>query len=255
MKNKETLLSCLADLWETRLQWLPDKINNELPDPSFSFYSIATQKKKVGSIAPKKFIARLRKEKEEFDNYMQQDAHEFLNFLINHINEIILAERNQGKAKTSSNGVTIGEIPSSTNSNAASDPTWVHEIFQGVLTSETRCLNCETISSKDENFFDLQVDVDQNTSITHCLRCFSNTETLCSDNKFKCDNCCSYQEAQKRMRVKKLPMILALQLKRFKYMEQYNRHIKVSHRVVFPLELRLFNTVSSALFIWVTHES
>ena len=28
-------------------------------------------------------------------------------------------------------------------------------------------------------------------------------------------------------------------------MEQYNRHIKVSHRVVFPLELRLFNTVST----------
>lgn len=99
------------------------------------------------------------------------------------------------------------------------------------------------MSSKDEDFFDLQVDVDQNTSITHCLKCWSNTETLCSDNKFKCDNCSSYQEAQKRMRVKKLPMILALHLKRFKYMEQYNRHIKVSHRVVFPLELRLFNTV------------
>lgn len=215
---------------------------------AFRFYSIATQKKKVGSIAPKKFIARLRKEKEEFDNYMQQDAHEFLNFLINHINEIILAERNSGKAKTSSNGVTVGDITPNTSSSASSDPTWVHEIFQGVLTSETRCLNCETISSKDENFFDLQVDVDQNTSITHCLRCFSNTETLCSDNKFKCDNCCSYQEAQKRMRVKKLPMILALQLKRFKYMEQYNRHIKVSHRVVFPLELRLFNTVSWVIF-------
>ena len=45
------------------------------------------------------------------------------------------------------------------------------------------------------------------------------------------------------MRVKSLPTILALHLKRFKYMEQFNRHIKVSHRVVFPLELRLFNTV------------
>lgn len=187
---------------------------------------------------------------------MQQDAHEFLNFLINHINEIILAERNQGKVKATSTGVTMTENASQTgttiNSNSTvnattTEPTWVHEIFQGVLTSETRCLNCETISSKDENFFDLQVDVDQNTSITHCLRCFSNTETLCSDNKFKCDNCCSYQEAQKRMRVKKLPMILALHLKRFKYMEQYNRHIKVSHRVVFPLELRLFNTVSKFL--------
>lgn len=43
-------------------------------------------------------------------------------------------------------------------------------------------------------------------------------------------------------------MILALHLKRFKYMEQYNRHIKVSHRVVFPLELRLFNTVSNVTY-------
>lgn len=242
-RTKETLLSCLADL----------------------FYSIATQKKKVGSIAPKKFIARLRKEKEEFDNYMQQDAHEFLNFLINHINEIILAERCQKNAMLQA---SMGAGPSGSNSshftNAKAnvsgtsypmygfdfcnngepqEPTWVHEIFQGILTSETRCLNCETVSSKDEHFFDLQVDVDQNTSITHCLRCFSTTETLCSENKFKCDNCCNYQEAQKRMRVKKLPMILSLHLKRFKYMEQYNRHIKVSHRVVFPLELRLFNTV------------
>uniref|UniRef100_A0A182R1X5 ubiquitinyl hydrolase 1 n=1 Tax=Anopheles funestus TaxID=62324 RepID=A0A182R1X5_ANOFN len=246
-RTKETLLSCLADL----------------------FYSIATQKKKVGSIAPKKFIARLRKEKEEFDNYMQQDAHEFLNFLINHINEIILAERNQAKAGSggggagstggkstaggtanglaNGNGANNGTDGPGSNGSNSTEPTWVHEIFQGILTSETRCLNCETVSSKDENFFDLQVDVDQNTSITHCLRCFSNTETLCSDNKFKCDNCCSYQEAQKRMRVKKLPMILALHLKRFKYMEQYNRHIKVSHRVVFPLELRLFNTSDDAV--------
>ena len=32
---------------------------------------------------------------------------------------------------------------------------------QGILTSETRCLNCETITSKDEDFFDLSIDVDQ----------------------------------------------------------------------------------------------
>ncbi|ENN81211.1 hypothetical protein HUJ04_009191 [Dendroctonus ponderosae] len=231
-RTKETLLTCLADL----------------------FHNIATQKKKVGSIAPKKFIARLRKEKEEFDNYMQQDAHEFLNFLINHISEIILAERQQNSTNNSSattNNVIknkgAGENGTTTLLQNHPEPTWVQEIFQGILTSETKCLNCENISSKDEDFFDLQVDIEQNTSITHCLRCFSNTETLCSDNKFKCDNCSSYQEAQKRMRVKKLPTILALHLKRFKYVEQYNRHIKVSHRVVFPLELRLFNTSDDAV--------
>nr|CAG4647912.1 EOG090X06IH [Moina brachiata] len=234
-RSKETLLTCLADL----------------------FHNITTQKKKVGTIAPKKFIARLKKEKEEFDNYMQQDAHEFLNFLINHISEIISAERQQSNtAAPTSNGKIRGSRESnhssascnisgsngSMTSSANSEPTWVHEIFQGILTSETRCLNCETVSNKEEDFFDLQVDVDQNTSITHCLKTFSSTETLCTDNKFKCDVCSSYQEAQKCMRVKKLPLILALHLKRFKYVEQYNRHIKVSHRVVFPLELRLFNT-------------
>ncbi|GBL74300.1 Ubiquitin carboxyl-terminal hydrolase 12 [Araneus ventricosus] len=218
-RTKETLLTCLADL----------------------FYNIATQKKKTGTIAPKKFIARLRKENEVFDNYMQQDAHEFLNYLLNTIADILQAEKQQGNAKvrtTNQNG--------DQQQTSKPEPTWVHDIFQGTLTNETRCLNCETVSSKDEDFLDLSVDVNQNTSITHCLRGFSNTETLCSEHKYYCENCCSKQEAQKRMRVKKLPMILALHLKRFKYMEQQNRHTKLSYRVVFPLELRLFNTSDDA---------
>lgn len=106
-------------------------------------------------------------------------------------------------------------------------------------------------------------------------RDFSNTETLCSEYKYYCETCCSKQEAQKRsvkrwssyhcdvslcrktpgyaallhcrMRVKKLPMILALHLKRFKYMEQLHRYTKLSYRVVFPLELRLFNTSGDAV--------
>ncbi|KAG1698808.1 Ubiquitin carboxyl-terminal hydrolase 46 [Nymphon striatum] len=222
-KTKETLLTCLADL----------------------FYNIATQKKKVGTIAPKKFIARLRKENELFDNYLQQDAHEFFNYLLNTIADI-LQEKQHQNAKSNKNGIIPNSTSQDQQSSSKPEPTWVHDIFQGTLTNETRCLNCETVSSKDEDFLDLSVDVDQNTSITHCLRGFSNTETLCSEHKYYCENCCSKQEAQKRMRVKKLPMILALHLKRFKYMEQLNRHTKLSYRVVFPLELRLFNTSDDA---------
>lgn len=47
-----------------------------------------------------------------------------------------------------------------------------------------------------------------------------------------------------RMIVKKLPQILALHLKRFKYVEQQQRYTKLSYRVAFPLQLRLINTVS-----------
>lgn len=49
------------------------------------------------------------------------------------------------------------------------------------------------------------------------------------------------------MRVKKLPQILALHLKRFKYVEQLNRYTKLSYRVLFPLELRLFNVSDDAV--------
>ncbi len=74
-------------------------------------------------------------------------------------------------------------------------------------------------------------------------RLFGNSETLCSEYKYHCECCCSKQEATKRLRVQKLPTVLALHLKRFKFVEQLRRHTKLSHRVVFPWELKLFNTV------------
>jgi ubiquitin carboxyl-terminal hydrolase 12/46 len=54
------------------------------------------------------------------------------------------------------------------------------------------------VSSKDEDFLDLSVDIEPNASITHCLRVFSNMETLACEHKYYCENCCSKQEAQKR---------------------------------------------------------
>ncbi|CAH9090015.1 unnamed protein product [Cuscuta europaea] len=115
--------------------------------------------------------------------------------------------------------------------------------FQGTLTNETRCLCCETITARYETFFDLSPDIEQNSSITSCLKKFSSTETLNAEDKFFCDKCCSLQEAQKRMKIKKVPQVLVIHLKRFKYIEQLGRYKKLSYRVVFPLELKLSNTV------------
>ena len=123
---------------------------------------------------------------------------------------------------------------------------WVHELFEGTLTSETRCLTCENLSQRDEAFLDLSVDLEQHSSVTSCLRKFSEEEMLCERNKFHCDNCGGLQEAEKRMKIKKLPRIRALHLKRFKYTEDLQRLQKLFHRVVFPYNLRLFNTTDDA---------
>lgn len=63
-------------------------------------------------------------------------------------------------------------------------------IFQGILTNETRCLRCETVTARDETFLDLSLDIEQNSSITSCLKNFSSTETLNAEDKFFCDKCC-----------------------------------------------------------------
>ncbi len=48
------------------------------------------------------------------------------------------------------------------------------------------------------------------------------------------------------MKIKRLPNVLALHLKRFKYQEELQKYVKLSYRVAFPFELRLFNTVDDA---------
>ncbi|KAH7652776.1 Ubiquitinyl hydrolase 1 protein [Dioscorea alata] len=237
---EENLLTCLADL----------------------FTQINSQKKKTGVIAPKRFVQRVKKQNELFRSYMHQDAHEFLNFLLNELVDILEKETNA--AKSSENSPPSDKLangPRQLQANGArKEPivTWVHKCFQGILTNETRCLRCETVTARDETFFDLSLDIEQNSSITSCLKNFCSTETLNAEDKFFCDKCCSLQEAQKRMKIKKAPYILVIHLKRFKYIEQLGRYKKLSYRVVFPLELKLNNTMDNSdseysLFAVVVH--
>lgn len=277
-EEEDNLLLCLGDL----------------------FSSIHNQRKKTGVVAPKKFVQKLRKENELFRSFMHQDAHEFLNYLLNVIAETLQKEQKEKKEqeekekekekeKEQHNGHTPaagGENgngagngangDTASTSSSGSDPdgdtdgkkkkkkkgtsdaqvknypnteggTFVHEIFEGTLTNETKCLCCESITSKDESFLDLSIDVEQNSSLTNCLFNFSSIETLSRGDKFFCDKCCSLQEAQKRMKIKKLPKILVVHLKRFKFIEQLQQYKKLSYRVVFPMELILQNTSHDAV--------
>lgn len=86
---------------------------------------------------------------ELFDNYMQQDAHEFLNYLLNTIADLLQEEKSQERQQ---NGKLVqnggGGVGGSDEGEGGKETqqTWVHEIFQGTLTNETRCLNCEAVS-------------------------------------------------------------------------------------------------------------
>ncbi|KAI7891406.1 uncharacterized protein EV154DRAFT_602533 [Mucor mucedo] len=207
------------------------------------FWKISTHKKKTGVIAPVNFINKVKKENELFRSSMHQDAHEFLNYTLNTIADDV--QKYQQRIANEQSSIHSGSTQNDTETSANPSklkPTWVHQLFEGVFSNETKCLSCETVTSRDESFMDLSIDVEMNSSITSCLRQFSASETLCHKNKYFCDVCSGLQEAERRMKIKKLPNILALHLKRFKYQEQLQKYIKLTYRVVFPFELRLFNT-------------
>lgn len=95
---------------------------------------------------------------------MQQDAHEFLNYLLNTIADLLQEEKSQerqqngklvqnGGGGVGGGGGGVGGGGSESGGGGGegeggkeTQQTWVHEIFQGTLTNETRCLNCEAVS-------------------------------------------------------------------------------------------------------------
>ena len=215
------------------------------------FEALYVHQSRVGVVSPSRFLEILKRDNEMFRTAMHQDAHEFLNLLLNdvvenveiHSKKLEEAKTMNGSAEKSGFEQALSKaMPKATSTTTG----WVHELFEGTLTSETKCLTCENISQRDEAFLDLSVDLDEHTSVTSCLRKFSEEEMLCERNKFHCDNCGGLQEAEKRMKIKRLPKILALHLKRFKYTEDLQRLQKLFHRVVYPYHLRLFNTTDDA---------
>ena len=240
--------------------FLDNATSYSMPESLFTamkdiFEAILANPSRTGIIQPTKFLEVLRKENEMFRTSMHQDAHEFLNLLLNEVVANVEANAKQIEADKATNGFAEGDsfekalasaMPTTDGSRSNGNTGWVHDLFEGTLTSETRCLTCENVSQRDEAFLDLSVDLDQHSSVTSCLRKFSEEEMLCERNKFHCDRCGGLQEAEKRMKIKRCPRILALHLKRFKYTEDLQRLQKLFHRVVYPYHLRLFNTTDDA---------
>jgi len=166
---KESLFTCLKDLFER----------------------IVGETAKSGVIAPTKLVEVLKRENgnslqispltlELFQGNTHQDAHEFLNYLLNDVVE------------------SVDRYEKSRSPASENNSRWVHELFEGILTSETKCLTCENLTTRDEVFLDLSIDIEQNSSVSACLRQFSASEMLCERNKFHCDVCGGLQEAEKR---------------------------------------------------------
>ena len=91
----------------------------------------------------KTFLTTLKKSNILFDSTAHQDAHELLNFILNRIGEDVVEEVKGQEKRESKAGFASPVSVMDVNTDGQ---TWVHRVFEGVLTNETRCLTCETVS-------------------------------------------------------------------------------------------------------------
>ncbi|QSZ33898.1 hypothetical protein DSL72_005472 [Monilinia vaccinii-corymbosi] len=221
------------------------------------FTAMISHPSRTGVVSPQRFLEVFRRDNEMFRTSMHQDAHEFyglmLNAVINNVedNARCLRESEQpqnGEGDDSMTAAVRSVADSMGLASGAQSPgtKWVHDIFEGRMVSETKCLTCETTSQRDETFLDLSIDLEKNSSVTSCLQKFSAEEMLCEKNKFHCDTCGGLQEAEKRMKIKTLPKVLVLHLKRFKWTDDLTRLQKLFYIVNYPYHLRMFNTTDDA---------
>lgn len=219
MDSEETILSCLSEL----------------------FRSIQESRRRTGSVAPRKFVQKVKAENELFRGYQHQDAHEFFSYLLNNMAETLAKEKS--RARCGEDGVEGVDEPTNDAKQGEQKPkTFVDAIFRGTLNTETKCLWCENVTTRKEPFYDLSLEIEDNGSLAACLGQFSSEETMKDDEKYFCDRCGKKQEAVKRMRIAETPDVLCCHFKRFKYVESLGQMRKLMNRVVFPFDLQLANS-------------
>jgi len=75
------------------------------------FAAISAQPKSIGTVAPQAFINQLKRDNEFFRSTLHQDAHEFLNFLVNALAEILEKEEKRRAEEGRAPSESIFSIP------------------------------------------------------------------------------------------------------------------------------------------------
>ena len=114
----------------------------------------------------------------------------------------------------------------------------IPELLEGKFKSYVKCKNVDYVSSREESFFDIQLQVKGNKNVVESFRTYVKPDTLDGDNKFDAGDF-GMQEAEKGIIFKTFPPVLHLQLLRFQYDPAVDMYVKTNDRYEFPESLVL----------------
>ncbi|NXN47499.1 UBP50 hydrolase, partial [Rhinoptilus africanus] len=178
-------------------------------------------------VSPEVFHSALEKQYPAFRNQTQQDAQEFLICVLNELHEAlkVRAQLFESQHVTSANA----------SRGSVSETSIITQLFEGQLSYEIRCLECQTTTERPESFtvLSLPVPSKRTCSLEDCLKCFFKQDTLTWNNQIHCSWCGTKQDAVVKGTLTTAPQIIIFHLKRFEWQDK--RKGKLSTNIRYPL--------------------
>ncbi|XP_030061426.1 ubiquitin carboxyl-terminal hydrolase 1 isoform X2 [Microcaecilia unicolor] len=138
----------------------------------------------------------------------------------------------------------------------------VESLFQGQLVLRTRCLECESFTERREDFQDISVPVQEDElfkqaegseispepktetkTLKWAISQFASVERIVGEDKYFCENCHHYTEAERSLLFDKMPEVITIHLKCFAAngleFDCYGGLSKVNTPLLTPLKLSL----------------
>jgi ubiquitin C-terminal hydrolase len=122
----------------------------------------------------------------------------------------------------------------------------VSKLFQGKILNYIECVNVDYTSTREEDFYDLSLNVKGCRNIYESFDKYCEVETLDGQNKYQAEGFSERQEARKGVWFSRLPPVLHLHLKRFEYDLQSGNQFKINDRFEFPTEIDLSSYVTNS---------
>ncbi|XP_041474537.1 ubiquitin carboxyl-terminal hydrolase 36-like [Lytechinus variegatus] len=165
------------------------------------------------AIRPMNMIHKLKSIAKHMHIGRQEDAHEFLRYVIEAMQKSCLS----GYDKLD---------------RYSKETSPVHQIFGGYYRSRVTCAACQCKSDTFDPFLDISLDIKHAPSVPKALMRLIQPEILDGDNAYQCKRCNRKVPAQKRFTIHRCPNILTLCLKRFEFnrfsMGKINKEVSFS---------------------------
>ncbi|XP_012628978.1 ubiquitin carboxyl-terminal hydrolase 2 isoform X1 [Microcebus murinus] len=190
-------------------------------------------------VSPSEFKTQIQRYAPRFVGYNQQDAQEFLRFLLDGLHN----EVNRVTPRPKSNPENLDHLPDDEKGRQMwrkyleREDSRIGDLFVGQLKSSLTCTDCGYCSTVFDPFWDLSLPIAKRgypeVTLMDCMRLFTKEDVLDGDEKPTCCRCRARKRCIKKFSIQRFPKILVLHLKRFS--ESRIRTSKLTTFVNFPL--------------------